>query len=243
MTDVTEHDLLAGYPIAYVAQAARSRRDGLGDRMLDRLTARSVEREVRAIDAVMVADGVTTEEQLARDRSEEAARLARDYPDGEPFDAELDAWCLVRGLARRLGGTCRLADGRFFVPVLSGEEDLLLYARTLLDADEVIALLSPILGDLVLDPGESDDEWTISRSSGRTEVSVVASVWDRDPDLRVQGIEPLAAYDGIGGLTVEYAFAAPDDLQAQLLEACALLAPYVEGVVIDAEGFPTHLHG
>ena len=38
MSDVTEHDLPGGYPIASIAQAKRSRGDGLAGRMLDKTT-------------------------------------------------------------------------------------------------------------------------------------------------------------------------------------------------------------
>ena len=69
--------------------------------------------------------------------------------------AEGDGWQLVCGLARRLRGVCRLADGFFFLPepvVPDGEATL--YARTLLDADEAAQLLAQVLGELV--PGDPD---------------------------------------------------------------------------------------
>mgnify|MGYP001467760199 CR=1 FL=1 len=153
MSDVTEHDLPGGYPIAYVAQAKRSRGDGLGDKMVDRLFARSFAKESAELDRQLIDSGEATAEELDRERAQFDEQRRRDYPQGYPVDA-----------------------------------------------------------------------------------SVEASVWDRDPVTRIAGHDPVAAFDEIGGLTVEYDVIADENGQA--LTACALLAPHVDGVVIDAEGFP-----
>jgi GNAT superfamily N-acetyltransferase len=253
MADASEFDLPGGYPIAYVAQAKRYRGDGLGDRLMDKVIARSAaKREALLDDYVMAAEGISREELDAREREYEAA-LARDYPQGRPFGAELDAWHLVCGLARRLGGLCRLADGRFFLPEApTPDMGVTLYARTLLDRDEVADLVRPVLGDLVLveddEVGEAlglgdDDpaEWTIARGDERDEISVTAAVWERDLELRMPGVEPLAAFDRTGGRTVEYDLIGPEGSNADLLRACALLAAETDGLVLDDEGFAVDL--
>jgi hypothetical protein len=253
MADATEFDLPGGYPIAYVAQAKRSRADGVFDRLTDKVIARSVAQQVAVMDDyVMATEGITREELDARDREYEEA-LARDYPRGQPRDAELDGWHLVCGLARRLGGVCRLADGHFFLPPAPSLDDApTVYARTLLDVDAVADLVRPVLGDLVpvdgvdelavvLDlPGDSS-EWTIGRGGDEDGFDVTATVWERDLDLRVAGIEPLAVFDGSGGRTAEYDLIGPDGSQDALLRACALLAAETDGIVLDDEGFVVEL--
>ncbi len=238
MSDVTEHDLPGGYPIAYVAQAKRSRGDGLGHKMVDRLFARSFAKESAELDRQLIDSGEATAEELDRERAQFDEQRRRDYPQGYPVDAEGDAWKLVCGLARRLGGRCRLPDGDFFLPAQLPDVAVTLYARTLLDSDAVAALLAPVLGTLTREESEDDgDGWLlVNGTGGDDEVSVEASVWDRDPVTRIAGHDPVAAFDAIGGLTVEYDVIADENGQA--LTACALLAPHVDGVVIDAEGFP-----
>ena len=253
MADAGEFDLPGGYPIAYVAQAKRSRGDGIFDRLTDKVIARSVAKQVAVMDDyAMATEGITREELDSRDREYEEA-LARDYPQGQPRDTELDAWHLVCGLARRLRGVCRLADGRFFLPEPPGPSaPVTLYARTLLDQDEVADLVRPVLGDLV--PVDDDDEvaealglsddpteWTIARGAEADEVSVSTTVWVRDHELRMAGMEPVAAFDAIGGRTVEYDLIGPDGTQADVLRACALLAAETDGVVLDEEGFVVEL--
>ena len=149
---------------------------------------------------------------------------------------------------------CRLADGQFLLPDLEQPDgEAVLVARTLLDADEVVALLAPVLADLASGEPDlpdmkifgvrlkDDSEWYLSRGTGEDEVSIAANVWERDLDLRMAGIEPLAVFDGIGGRTVEYELIGPDGSQADILRACTLLAAETDGVVLDGEGFPVGL--
>lgn len=250
MSDVTEHDLPGGYPIAYVAQAKRSRGDGLADRMLDKLDNGRLDREMAALDAQLIATGETTAEELERARAESEARSARDYPQGEPLDVEGDAWRLVCGLARRLGGRCRLADGVFFLPDLLERDEPTLYARTLLEPSEVAELLATELaplepadprettGHIGDDDGDEADFWALRGGEAESRVWITADEWPRDVEERIAGIDPSAAYDTFGGRPVSYQFSGPPGSGDQLLRACAVLAPHVDGCVIDEEGFP-----
>jgi hypothetical protein len=251
MVDATEFDLPGGYPIAYVAQAKRSRGDGLADRLMDKAIARSVAKRSAAIDDFLMSEGGLTREQLERSQADYDARMARDYPHGQPDGPELDAWHLVCGLARRLGGTCRLADGHFFLPELDEPDgEATLNASQLLGADEVTTLLGPHLGALApakpdpLPDGllgvdvVDDDEWSLETADGET--SVTASVWELDLAYR-SVLEPLALFDRDANLTVQYEILGPDGAQDLVLRACALVAARTGGLVLDDEGFVVEL--
>ncbi len=248
-SEAADFDLPLGHLVAYVAVAKRDRGDGVSDRLLRRMVSRGIDRTIQEFDDELVASGATTHEALAATRAEEDARDARDYPQGAPEGAEWDGWNLVCGLARRLDGLCRLPDGRFFLPELVADVgEVTLYARTLLDPDEVAEILEPALGRLVLEqrhPGgedddDDDDEWLLVRGTGEDEVSIAASIWERDLELRTP-LDPLACFDGTGGRTVEYAFEGPPGSEPLLARACSLLAPPTYGIVLDGEGFPATL--